>query len=48
VRAARRKAEGFSPLPATLAGKRPSKARKGEDRRSEQLRDMEPDSPYLM
>jgi hemerythrin superfamily protein len=49
VRAARRKAEGLSPSPATLAGKRPSRARKGEDPgRSEPLRDMEPDSPYLM
>jgi hypothetical protein len=31
MRAARRKAEGLSPMPATLAGKRPRKTRAAED-----------------
>jgi hemerythrin-like domain-containing protein len=55
VRAARRKAEGLSPTPATLAGKRPRKTRstqgtsrgvRQEERAMEQ--DSDAGSPYLM
>jgi hemerythrin-like domain-containing protein len=49
MRAARRKAEGLSPMPATLAGKRPRKTR---SKREEEEREMEQDSGseshYLM